>query len=688
MPTQLQLRRGTTSQNNSFTGAAGELSVDTDLDQLRIHDGSTAGGTTVPASGQAVGFAGNTAPATNTVTLGTPANVVIRTATGQSGNVIIGDATATTSHSLDVRGTANTGAITATTITLSADGGVLLPNDGNIGSAGSTAAMQISSGGIVTFADDIKIKDGGTIGTASDADAITIASAGAVTFSQRDVHSSGITIADGGQIGSASDTDAIAIGADGDVTLTQDLELQHDGAILSFGADNEVTLTHSADSGLTLGVNHTGTGGVFVVDQAGTGDPSIQIKTAATSYMIGVDNSDSDTFKIDYGTTGVGAQTGISLNTSGNVTMAADLTLGDDLFLDSDSSVIHFGDDGDVTLTHVADTGLRLEDNDKLLFGTGADLEIYHDSSNSIIDDQGNGVLAIRSNGTGVHIQKSDGTAMGDFVNDGAVTLHHNGSARLATTSGGVQVTGNIVPASADGSTLGTTSLEFSDLFLADGATIKFGNDQDVTLTHVADTGLLLNSTMQLQFNDSSQFINAPSATVLDINATDEIELNATTIDVNGNLDVSGTIIDGAGGGVVPPGTVLPYTGSSAPTGYVLCDDSAISRTTFSVLFAIIGTSYGTGNGSTTFNVPDLRDRLPLGKGTNNSSLGAITAAAGASAVVATASGSASLTKSTGTFATSAKDSSTSTAVTNVTSGGHTHNLTLPAQVFNYIIKT
>ena len=50
MPTQLQLRRGTTSQNNSFTGAAGELSVDTDLDQIRIHDGSTAGGIKVPAT--------------------------------------------------------------------------------------------------------------------------------------------------------------------------------------------------------------------------------------------------------------------------------------------------------------------------------------------------------------------------------------------------------------------------------------------------------------------------------------------------------------------------------------------------------------------------------------------------------------------------------------------------------------
>ena len=75
-----------------------------------------------------------------------------------------------------------------------------------------------------------------------------------------------------------------------------------------------------------------------------------------------------------------------------------------------------------------------------------------------------------------------------------------------------------------------------------DGHIVKFGADNDVSLTHVADTGLLLNSTMQLQFNDASQNINAPSATILDINATDEIELNATAVDLNGTLDVSGTL--------------------------------------------------------------------------------------------------------------------------------------------------
>jgi hypothetical protein len=76
----------------------------------------------------------------------------------------------------------------------------------------------------------------------------------------------------------------------------------------------------------------------------------------------------------------------------------------------------------------------------------------------------------------------------------------------------------------------------------SDAAVLGFGADNDVTLTHVADTGLLLNSTSVIQFNDASQNIGAPNATTLDINATDEIELNATLIDVNGNLDVSGTL--------------------------------------------------------------------------------------------------------------------------------------------------
>ena len=79
-----------------------------------------------------------------------------------------------------------------------------------------------------------------------------------------------------------------------------------------------------------------------------------------------------------------------------------------------------------------------------------------------------------------------------------------------------------------------------NDVKLAsDAAVLGFGADNDVTLTHVADTGLLLNSTRQLQFNDASQNITAPNATTLDINATDEVEINATNIDLNGSVDLN-----------------------------------------------------------------------------------------------------------------------------------------------------
>ena len=115
--------------------------------------------------------------------------------------------------------------------------------------------------------------------------------------------------------------------------------------------------------------------------------------------------------------------------------------------------------------------------------------------------------------------------------------LTTNGSGVLSFTT----LSAN-VPSSADGQALGSASLEWSDLFLADSSTIQFGNDQDTILTHTDGAGLTLNSTNKLMFNDASQFIHAPSATVLDIGATDEIELTATLIDVVGNLTVSGTI--------------------------------------------------------------------------------------------------------------------------------------------------
>lgn len=63
-----------------------------------------------------------------------------------------------------------------------------------------------------------------------------------------------------------------------------------------------------------------------------------------------------------------------------------------------------------------------------------------------------------------------------------------------------------------------------------------------------------------------------------------------------------------------PPSTVWDFAGSSAPTGWLLCDGSAISRTTYAALFTAVGTTYGVGNGTTTFNIPDCRGRVSVGK--------------------------------------------------------------------------
>ena len=76
---------------------------------------------------------------------------------------------------------------------------------------------------------------------------------------------------------------------------------------------------------------------------------------------------------------------------------------------------------------------------------------------------------------------------------------------------------------------------------ITDSAVLGFGADKDTLLTHTDGTGLTLNSTNKLCFNDASQFVQGSSATVISIGATDEIDLTATAIDINGTCDISGT---------------------------------------------------------------------------------------------------------------------------------------------------
>lgn len=73
-----------------------------------------------------------------------------------------------------------------------------------------------------------------------------------------------------------------------------------------------------------------------------------------------------------------------------------------------------------------------------------------------------------------------------------------------------------------------------------------------------------------------------------------------------------------------PAGLISLFGGSVVPTGWLICDGSAVSRTTYSNLFSVIGTTYGTGDGSTTFNLPNLKGKIPVGYDSNDNDFNAI----------------------------------------------------------------
>lgn len=103
---------------------------------------------------------------------------------------------------------------------------------------------------------------------------------------------------------------------------------------------------------------------------------------------------------------------------------------------------------------------------------------------------------------------------------------------------------------------------------------------------------------------------------------TDGTHFKASGSDVNTGTDPNKIVTPKAIGdsflfSLISVGTVTLFAGNTPPNGWLLCDGSAISRTTYAKLFAVIGTTYGAGDGSTTFNLPNLKGRVPVGLDTS-----------------------------------------------------------------------
>lgn len=158
----------------------------------------------------------------------------------------------------------------------------------------------------------------------------------------------------------------------------------------------------------------------------------------------------------------------------------------------------------------------------------------------------------------------------------------------------------------------------------------------------------------------------------------------------------------------IPAGVILPYGGASAPSGWLLCDGAAVSRTAYAALFAAIGTAYGPGDGSTTFNIPDLRGRYALGKDDmGGSAANRVTATQADNLGQGSGAENHTLTiaempahthpPSSGNFMNIETGSTqrgegvadvTNAAATGSTGGGGAHNNMPPYQTTNYLVKT
>ena len=123
---------------------------------------------------------------------------------------------------------------------------------------------------------------------------------------------------------------------------------------------------------------------------------------------------------------------------------------------------------------------------------------------------------------------------------DLAIAIDENFKVNIPVTTASTSVsTGSLT--TGGGAGIGADLYVGDDAYLiTDSAVLGFGADKDTLLTHTDGTGLTLNSTNKLCFNDASQFVQGSSATVLSIGATDEIDLTATAVDLNGTLNVSG----------------------------------------------------------------------------------------------------------------------------------------------------
>jgi hypothetical protein len=319
------------------------------------------------------------------------------------------------------------------------------------GNDGSTATTWISgdNNGIVTFADDLIIKDSGTIGSASDTDLLTLGSAiltvaGEVSMTTLDIGGTNVT-------STAAELNIL----DGVTSTAAELNIL-DG----------VTTT-AAEINLIDGGTARGTTAVADADGILHNDNGTMRMTSAATFKTYFQSGLSTSSAADDITAGDAA---VNITTSsGNITIDAAANDTDIIFkgTDDSSDITMLTLDGSDAGTAIFNHDIKLADNGKAIFGTGGDLEIYHDTNHSYVEDVGTGELRLKTNGSAIRFQHGSET-LSLYTEDGSVELYHDDSKKFETASTGVIVTGSILPAADDTHDLGSSSKQWRDIYTGD----------------------------------------------------------------------------------------------------------------------------------------------------------------------------------------------------------------------------
>ena len=238
--------------------------------------------------------------------------------------------------------------------------------------------------------------------------------------------------------------------------------------------------------------------------------------------------------------------------------------------------------------------------------GSGSDVSILA-GNGAIIFADGAGSGAAVTDLTSLLSVKSLAPSSGD------ITLDAAGDIDLDAGGGDVKI-------SDDGTEILRITNSSSDVIIrpvVDEKDIIFQQRDGTEVARIEDNGTFNVVTGKLAINATAITSTADELNLLDGGTS--VGSSITIADTDGVVVNDGGTMKSVPASdfkeyIMPTGAVLPYAGSSAPTGFLLCYGQAISRSTYADLFSAISTTYGTGDGSSTFNVPDLRGRVAAGQ--------------------------------------------------------------------------